>query len=59
MKKIAITNEMYIKFIKTTIATDGWKIADTANKLALESKQITLNQYRAAAQIIVNAFLAE
>ena len=59
MEKTAITNEMYIKFIKTTIATDGWKIADTANKLALESKQITLNQYRAAAQIIVNAFLAE
>lgn len=59
MEKITITNEMYIKFIKTTIATDGWKIADTANKLALESKQITLNQYRAAAQIIVNAFLAE
>ena len=59
MEKTAITNEMYIKFIKTTIATDGWKIADTANKLALESKQITLNQYRAATQIIVNAFLAE
>jgi hypothetical protein len=59
MEKTAITNEMYIKFIKTTLATDGWKIADTANKLALESKQITLNQYRSAAQIIVNAFLAE
>jgi hypothetical protein len=59
MKNTIITNEMYTDFIKNTIETDGWKVADTANKLALESKKITLDQYRIAAQIIVDAVLAE
>lgn len=55
--KTIITNEMYIEFIKTTIETEGWKVADTANKLALESKKITTSQYSAAAQLIAKAFL--
>lgn len=59
MTNTIITNEMYTDFIKNTIKTDGWKVADTVNKLALESKKITLDQYRIAAQIIVDAFLAE
>jgi hypothetical protein len=58
MKKIIITDEMYLDFIKNAIKTEGWKVADTANKLALESETISLDQYRAAAKIIVDAYLA-
>ena len=39
------------------IRSDGYQVADAANKLALESKQITLDQYRIAARIIADAFL--
>jgi hypothetical protein len=53
-----LNNEQYIEFIKKTIKEEGWKIADTANKLALEKKKITTNQYSEAAQIIVSAYLA-
>ena len=59
MKKAIITNEMYNEFIKKAIETEGWKAADTANKMALETKAITLDQYRAAAQLIVEAYLAQ
>jgi hypothetical protein len=52
-----ITDKMYIEFIKNTIETEGWKVADTVNKLAFESKKIALAQYRTGAQLIVNAFL--
>lgn len=55
--KTIITNEMYINFIKNAIKTEGWKVADTANKLALESGKISQAQYSAAAQLIVKAFL--
>ena len=55
MKKLD-TNQ-YIDFIKTTIETEGYKVADTANKLALEMKRISIAQYSAAAQLIANAFL--
>ena len=50
------TNQ-YIDFIKTTIETEGYKVADTANKLALEMKRISTEQYSAAARLIANAFL--
>lgn len=56
MKKLN-TNQ-YIDFIKTTIATEGYKVADTANKLALEMKRISTEQYSEAARLIVAAFLA-
>lgn len=59
MKNIIITNKMYIDFIKSAIKSKGWKVADKANKLALESKNITLDQYRTAAQIIAKAYLAQ
>jgi hypothetical protein len=59
MKNTIITNEMYIDFIKKTIRTEGYKVADTANKLALEMKKITINQYSQAAKIIVDAYLAQ
>jgi ribosome-binding protein aMBF1 (putative translation factor) len=52
-----ITDKMYIDFIKNTIEIEGWKVADTANKLALEMKKIALEQYRTAANLIVEAFL--
>jgi hypothetical protein len=57
MKNTIITNEMYIEFIKNTIATEGYKVADTANKIALEQKKITTAQYSEAARLIVAAFL--
>ena len=48
-----------IDFIKNTIATEGYKIADTANKMALEMKRISTEQYSAAARLIADAFLKE
>jgi hypothetical protein len=50
------TNQ-YIAFIKTTIEADGYKVADAANKMALEMKRISTDQYSAAARIIAEAFL--
>ena len=55
MKKLD-TNQ-YIDFIKNTIATEGYKVADTANKLALEMKRISTAQYSEAASLIAQAFL--
>ena len=55
MKKID-TNQ-YIDFIKTTIETEGYKVADTANKMALDMNRISTEQYSAAARLIANAFL--
>lgn len=57
MKNMIITDEMYNEFIKNTIETDGYKVADTANKLALERKAITTEQYSKAARLIVAALL--
>lgn len=54
-----MSTKLYVDFIKQTIKTEGIKIADTANKLALESKQITVEQYSKAAQLIVKAYLAQ
>ncbi len=48
----------YIAFIQETINAEGWKVADKANKLALEMKQITTEQYSKAANLIAKAFLA-
>lgn len=53
-----LTTKEYLAFIKTAITTEGWKVTDTANKLALEINAITLDQYREAAQLIVEAYLA-
>lgn len=52
-----LNTNQYIDFIKTTIETEGYKVADTANKLALEMKKITVNQYSEAARLIAAAFL--
>lgn len=55
MKKLD-TNQ-YIDFIKNTITTEGYKVADTANKMALEMKRISTEQYSKAASLIAQAFL--
>ena len=50
---------LYLDFIKKALETDGITVADTANKLALETQAITTDQYLAAARILVAAFLAQ
>ena len=57
MKKI--NAKLYLEFIKNTIATDGYKVADASNKIALEKGAITTEQYIDAAHLVVNAFLAQ
>lgn len=56
-EKISIQSGEYIDFIKKAIRSDGYHIADISNKLALESKQITTDQYLKAARIIAREFL--
>lgn len=51
--------ELYLDFITKTLETDGIKVADTANKIALERKEITTEQYSKAARLIVKAYLAQ
>lgn len=51
--------KLYIDFIKKTLKTEGIKVADIANKKALEMKEITTSQYNEAAQEIVKAYLAQ
>lgn len=52
-----LNTNQYIEFIEKTIITEGYKVADTANKLALEAKVITTDQYSLAARLIVDAYL--
>lgn len=59
MTNTKVTHDQYISFIKQAIANEGYKIADTANKLALEIEAITLDMYCAAARIILDAYYAE
>lgn len=56
-ERTSISNGEYIDFIKNAIRSDGYHVADVANKLALESKSITTDQYLQAARIIAKAFL--
>ena len=51
--------DLYLDFIRNALKTDGIQVADTANKLALEMKAITTEQYSAAARILVAAYLAQ
>ena len=41
MKNFKLDTNQYLDFIKNTIATEGYKVADTANKIALEKNAIT------------------
>jgi hypothetical protein len=52
-----LNTKEYLTFINNTIALEGYKIADTANKLALEANAITNAQYSKAARLIVEAYL--
>jgi len=49
--------EEYMHFIKLTVAVDGWKVADAANKEALKRRQISQLLYSKAARIIAQAYL--
>lgn len=51
--------KIYIDFIKKTIKDEGYKVADIANKKALEMKKITIEQYGSAARLIAKAFLEQ
>lgn len=51
--------KQYLDFIRDTLRNEGIRVADTANKLALELKRITFDQYSAAAQMIADAYLAQ
>lgn len=52
-----LTTAQYINFIQVTIAVEGYKVADAANKLALRQKAINIDQYTKAARLIAAAFL--
>lgn len=54
-----MSTNLYIEFIKDTLKTHGYKVADTANKIALEKQAITTQQYSEAARLIVAAYLAQ
>lgn len=56
-KTFKIASGEYIDFIKKAIRSEGYHVADVANKLALESESITTDQYLQAARIIAKAFL--
>lgn len=51
--------KMYLDFIRGTVAEEGIKTADIANKKALEAGKITTEQYSAAARILVEAYLGQ
>jgi Mn-dependent DtxR family transcriptional regulator len=54
---MTITTEMYLNHIREAIQTEGIHTTDIANKMALEIKAITLDQYLQAAHILVEAYL--
>jgi hypothetical protein len=56
---MTISTKQYLEFIKNAIKTEGIKVADIANNMALDIESITLDQYRAAAQILVEAYKKE
>ena len=54
--KTTVTTKQYRDFVAASLKTEGWKTVDTMNKLALELNAITLDQYRMAAKLILNAY---
>lgn len=52
---MTITTDLYLTYIRKALK-DSIRTADIMNKMALETKAITLDQYRAAAQVIVKAY---
>lgn len=51
--------KQYLDFIRDALKSEGVRVADTANKLALELRRITTDQYSAAARLIVTAWLEQ
>lgn len=49
----------YINFIRAVIKKEGIKLADKANKLALEQRWIDTECYSKAARIIAKAYLEQ
>ena len=56
--KTTITTAQYLEAIEHALKTEGLKVADIMNKLALEMEAITLDQYRMAARLLADAYLA-
>lgn len=54
-----MSTQMYLEFIRKTVADEGIKVADIANKTALELGEITTEQYSMAARILVEAYLGQ
>ena len=54
-----ITTDMYLTSIREAVAKYDIHTADIANKMALEMKAITLDQYRLAASILADAYIAQ
>lgn len=52
-----LETKTYLDFIADTIKKEGYKVADSANKKALELNKITTEQYSSAARLIADAFL--
>lgn len=59
MTNTKISTEMYTAFVEKALETDGYKVVDTMNKMALEIKAITVDQYRLASRLIVEAYKKE
>ena len=54
-----IDNKTYLDFVKESLKTETISAVDTMNKMALEIKSITIDQYLAAAKILVAVYLAQ
>lgn len=60
MKKTdMIPTDIYLEHIRIALAEGGIPVADTFNKMSLEAGAVTIEQYLAAARILVDAFLAQ
>lgn len=51
--------EQYLNFIRDALKNEGVRVADVANKLALDLKRITTDQYSAAARLIAETWLRD
>ena len=51
--------KQYLDFIRDALKNEGVRVADTANKLALELRRITTDQYSAAARLIAATWLEQ
>ena len=59
MKNNIIPTEMYLTHIREALTKYDIHTVDIANKMALESKRISLDSYRLAARILVDTRLAQ